>query len=85
MSSARVREQSAKNQRTEFVRPFTRLGTETGTNGLSLWQDAVAAYLIAGTQPKLHPALLRLSAMISQYRFTHSIVLVSTAENLLDL
>src|SRR5262245_54039250 len=29
----------------------------------------------ADTQPQLHPALLRLSAMISQYRFTHSIVL----------
>src|SRR5215510_9292021 len=26
----------------------------------------------AETQPKLHPALLRLSAIISQYRFTHS-------------
>ena len=29
---------------------------------------------IAETQPQLQPALLRLSAMISQYRFTHSIV-----------
>ena len=29
---------------------------------------------IAETQPQLQPAFLRLSVMISQYRFTHSIV-----------